>query len=1051
MTAPYQLRLLASTNNDRGDLFTRLVSDLFYALGYDNLRFDVHKTGREIDIEGTHRREPRRVIAECKAHAKKMGGAELNKLLGALTRERGKGMPVTGYFVSLGGFSESGMEQELGTDEQHRIITLSASNVISELTDARILISLDEATERAGRCVEFAKLDDETTFEDAELLGHSLGYIWEIFYGRGKKRTHLALIHADGVPLAQSVAKEVVEADRECKGKLHELTYLAPPPTSPDRQALAQEAMEQYRRWLVAECGYIQLDGLPADTDLSALRMRLEKLFVPLKVQFTNKEQSQVAGVGDFLREHSRFSILAKPGGGKSTLLKRLAVAYAEPERQKESADGLPDRAWLPLFLRCRELRDRVNRPVRELLADLGRQAEMTEDQAGAFREQVDDALRSGQVLLLVDGLDEFADEGARTAFASHLRTFLAMFPNASLVVTSREAGYRQIAGVVASVCQQTTMASFDESDVHALCERWHAEVVGDNEAVRNESRALADTIWKNERIRALAENPLMLTTLLVVRRNVGELPTKRVKLYRAAVDVLIRTWNVEGFDALDEEETLARLSYIAVAMLKSGQQRVGRQQLLKLLRSAQKELEVELQFAEISPHQFIDRIEYRSSLLMQTGHEEIDGELQEVFEFRHLTFQEYLVARGLVEEQYPGRDDGQSLTELLQPHFTDAAWREVIPLAAVLADRNAAESLIKELTRICKSLTFGKVPYPYRKDPRDPHALLLHRCLLDEVQVTPGTLRTALCQTARLGNRASMGDFVNLRRGKFGSVFQHVTEQAFFGEAENWGHYSRAVADLAAESFFKGKEAYLSDDVVSNLECALQSDDRVQKGLAALAVMKFAFTIAITREREHLPTRPVLDSQFEVLRDRVAAILDPDDRSLALCVSWCLSWTGIALPNNRPDKRLIHSLFRLWRRSEFEELSRFAGWAFVVQPLLPRDAFVAADWGDCEPLFQPDRTADNSATADVPFVVAWYQGGGWNDAELLANLQRVLQQEGILKIFTRVVIVRILDALGDPGRRVIDEWKKNAKHREAPVNPEVRRILQLIDDEPDV
>ena len=1008
MAKPCHLRLLASTNNGRGDLFTRLVSDLFYALGYDNLRLDVHKTGREIDIEGTHRREPRRVIAECKAHAKKMGGSELNKFLGALTRERKKAEPVTGYFVSLGGFTESGIEQESNTDEQLRIITLDARDVIRELTESRILVSLDKATERAGRCVEFAQLDEKTTFADAELLGHTLGYIWAIFYSRGKQRSHLALIYADGTPLAQSVAQEVVEADRKCKGKLHQLPYLAPPPTSADRQALAQEAMARYRRWLVAECGHIQLDGLPADTELSALRMRLEKLFVPLKLKVKIEEKTHTVGVGDFLSKQNRFSILAKPGGGKSTLLKRLAVAYAVPERRKDSADSLPDRPWLPLFLRCRKLRDRVNRPIRQLLTDLGRQAEMSEEQAAAFRDQVDNALRSGQVLLLVDGLDEFADEGARTTFASHLRTFLAMFPNVSLVLTSREAGFRQIAGVVASVCEQTTMAPFDETDVHTLCERWHAEVVGDNQAVRDESRDLADTIWKNERIRALAENPLMLTTLLIVKRNVGELPTKRVKLYRAAVDVLIRTWNVEGFDPLDEEETLARLSYVAVAMMKSGQQQIGRKQLIKLLQSAQKELDVELHFAEISPHQFIDRIEYRSSLLMQTGHEEIDGELQEVFEFRHLTFQEYLAARGLVEEHYPGREDGQSLAELLQPHFTDNAWREVIPLAAVLAGRKAAENLIKELTRICESLTFtNKIQV---------QVLLLIRCLLDEVKVTPGTLRAALRQTARLFKYTGKSAILELRRGKFGSMFRQIAVTAFFGQEDNWEQYCDVVYILAGELFLKGDVSQISDEIGPNIECALRSGDRVQQGLAAMAVM----LVAHSKHRDCLFARQESDDLWlEMLCRLIAALLDLDDLPLALCVSLCLAWTGRALPNTRPDKRVIHSLFLLWRRSEFEVLSRISGSAFYLQPLHPRNAFVHVDWGS-KSLFEPDPTADGEDNEIIKCVIAWYQGAGWTNAKLLANLQISMKDD------YDIAVLRMLDSLGAPGRRLLDEHEKS-------------------------
>jgi len=1061
------LRLLASDNNDRGDLFTRLMSDLFYALGYDNLRFDVNKTGREIDIEGTHRREARRVLAECKAHSKKMGGADLNKFLGVLTRERGKGQPVAGYFVSLGGYSEAGIEQESDTDEQLRVITLDADDVVRELCDAGMLIALDKATERAGRCVEFARLDEQTRFEGAELLGHDLGYVWAVFYGAGKERTHLALVHADGEPLAESVAEQVIDADSDCGGTLHTLTYLAPPPASRDRETLALEALGHYRRWVVADCGYIQLDGLPADTDLAASRMRLEKLFIPLKLNVTEprpeqegekhdgekqeeEKQDEIVRVGDFLRSTSRVAILAQPGGGKSTLLKRIAVAYADPDRHKEVSDGLPDRNWLPLVLRCRELRDRYNLPIRELLADLGRQAEMDEDQAAAFRMLVDRSLMAGEVLLLVDGLDEFADESARKIFASHLRTFLAMFPNVSLVVTSREAGFRQIAGVIASVCRQTTMAPFDESDVRELCELWHAEVVGDSEAVRNESRDLADTIWRNERIRALAENPLMLTTLLVVRRNVGELPTKRVKLYKAAVDVLVRTWNVEGFTPLDEEETLARLSYVAVAMMTSGKQQIGRRRLLELLRGAQNELEAELQFATLGPNEFIDRIEYRSSLLMQTGHEEIDGEIQEVFEFRHLTFQEYLAARGLVMEQYPDRDEGLSLTELLEPHFDDEAWLEVVPLAAVLANRRAAESLVRRLTDSCASVPNETGPYGIPIRPQ--HAILLTRCLQDEVQVVPGTLRNALCEIVRFNPYDSpRTNIPGLLRGKFGGLLREVLEDVFFGQAKNWETYLRSIILVAHIVFQKKEDVDFVGDVVPRIEYALENGNRVQRGSAVLMIAEAVSSL----KNSYKPSIQI--SHFETLRDRIGALLDPDDPPLALCICYCLWRSGMSMPDSPPKTGVIRSLFGISQNAESERLRELAESAFTSQPLHPRDAFAAGtDWGEHDALFDGNAVADrdDAHISEIAFLVAWYGGSKWNDLELLDNLRDALAEVSPGWSFNTISVFRMLDALGDPGRMVLDDWKSKQKTNTLKnaiwASSELKRILKLPDIEPE-
>ncbi|MDP6545256.1 MAG: NACHT domain-containing protein [Phycisphaerae bacterium] len=1031
MKTPTRLRLLASTNNGRGDLFTRLVGDLFFALGYDNLRFDVHKSGREIDIQGTHRLEPRRLLAECKAHAKKIGGADLNKFFGVVGRERSKDKetPVTGYFVSLSGFPETGIEQEQETGEQQRLILLDGTRVIEELIRINILIRQADAAERAGRCAEHAGLED-AVLDGAELLGHPLGYVWAVFYSRGKQRTHFALVHADGTPLATPVAQEVIEADRKCRGSLHKLSYLSPPSPGPDREALGEAAIQRYREWVVTECGDIQLDGLPADADLSAFRMRLERLFVPLKVVSKTQqadddeakppqEKESITPVGEFLAEHPRFSLLAKPGGGKSTLLKRLAVAYTDPERLHASDDGLPERDWLPLFLRCRELRDRAHRPIRELLDDLPGHAGMNAEEARVFHNQMDEALRSGRALLLVDGLDEISDEGARTTFAGHLRTFLAMFPQAAMVVTSREAGYRHVAGVVASACEQVSLAPFDQPDVQRLCESWHVQVVGDSDTVRSEARQLADTIWDNERIRSLAENPLMLTTLFVVRRCCGgELPTRRVELYREAVRVLIRTWNTEGFEPMDLDETLAQLSYVACAMMNEGVQRVGHRRLLKLLQEARAEMEAELQFTRISPVEFVDRIEYRSSLLMQTGHERIDDELQPVYEFRHLTFQEYLAARGLVEEQYPDRDEAQSLTELLEPHFEDERWREVVPLAAVLAGRKA-EPLIKRLTALCEE-RHPKPAYPGEKDLKDQRVVLLRQCLLDEVQVTPPTLRAALRQMARWGSEEfSIGSVLPLRRGKFGDVFQDVAEEMYFGTGSSWDEYSQATKDLALEAVFHDQPRQLSDDVAEMLERSLRSEDRIQQARAAFVCMWLAY-----QEREVAGEhRLSLTERFRPLRDAIGRLLSPDDPPLALSAAWALCWTGSSrLPNTHPEPNVIRALFRLWREADSSELGRYAAWAFATQLVLSRDTFAAEVWGDCDTCFE--QTVDEGER-NASLVLAWYRRHPWSDSELAEKLSEIESNFHFTATFREM-----LATLGKAGRRVLEEW--DAKEKKA-------------------
>ncbi|MDP3182336.1 MAG: NACHT domain-containing protein [Desulfobaccales bacterium] len=1049
------LRILASTNNARGDLFTRLIKDLFFALGYDDLRLNVHKTGRELDIQGQHRIEPRRVVAECKAHTAKMGGDELNKFLGVLTRERKKNAPtpVTGYFVSLSGFTETGIQQEEETGDD-RVILLKAEQVISELERSRVLVGRTVAAERAGQCAHHGGLTD-AVLEDAELLGHERGYLWAIHYSRNKELTHFALIHADGTPLAEPVAREVIDADRQCSGILHSLHYLAPAPPPPERAKLAAEAITRYRQWLGEECGFIQLDGLPADTDLSATRMKLERLFVPLKAYYlsepkdeTDKEaegENKVLPIGEMLSESTHLALLATPGGGKSTLLKRLAIAYAFPERRVEVSDDLPDRSWLPLFLRCRELRDRAYRPILEILDDLPRHAGMNELEAGAFRESVHEILRAGRALLLVDGLDEISEEGARQVFANNLRTFLAVFPKAAIVVASREAGFRLVAGVVASACVRAKLAPFDKHDVQQLCERWHLQVVGDNEKVRTDARDLARTIWQNERIRTLAENPLLLTTLLVIKRWIGELPRNRAALYREAVRVLIRTWNVEGYAPLDEEETLAQLSYVACAMMEQGTQRIGQKALTRLLQQARQELEAELHFVAISATGFIERIEYRSSLLMQTGHDILEGEFQPVYEFRHLTFQEYLAARGYVEEQYPGRAEGQALLHLLEPHFEDERWREVVALSAVLAGRRA-EPIMKRLAAVCANIEW------LQRDPREsgrPQVILLKQCLLDEVQVTTPTLRAALEQVARHVRDVPIepirkkgtgmeqeSALIRLRRGKYGTLLQQVTEDSYLSGRKNWEEYELAIADLAFEEQFQSSaRVQMSASVSHSLLKAIETGERIEKVRAALVGMRLAFS-ARHRDPRSEPARP--DELFQPLRDAICGMLNPNDPPLALAASWALAWIGDTRRCTAAiDLASMLCLYQIWKDSPWQELSRFAAWAFAAQPLLPRDTFSKDVWGSCDAFLEKasghEKSRKGRISQRAALVVAWYRQAPWNDGDLVRVIADVIEPGD-----ADYTMRDLLENLGDAGRQVLQKLRE--KKDEAHKKPRKRR-----------
>jgi len=576
---------------------------------------------------------------------------------------------------------------------------------------------------------------------------------------------------------------------------------------------LGDKAIRNYRQFLVRDCGQMTIEGVRADLDTAQRRFDLERLYVPLnvspsppafalsdpdrdrKLQAWLEEHKNPLPFATAFARHKRLALLALPGGGKTLLLKRLAVAYADPDRRQEASDSLPDLKLSPVLIRCREWREHIHKPIPKLLDSI---SDITGDGSLAgLSTGLAPLLSQGKLLLLVDGLDEIHDDAARSVFVDNLEKFLDTYPKIHLVVTSREAGFSLVAPSIARFCEQWRIASLDEAAIRLLCDHWHRLMTGDAPEALTESGEVATLVLNNPAVRRLAENPLLLTMLLVVKHGAGRLPPDRVSLYGRAVEVLLDTWNIKGHEPLNPKEAVPQLAFLALQLMKAGQQTATERELLRLLDEARENVPQIRRYASDRPHEFLKRVELRSSLLVEAGHQIENGQAVPFYQFRHLTFQEYLAAVAAVEGHYINYKPSDTALTPIEPHLLLDEWKEVVPMSAVLA-RKQAEPLMAALVREARIVQrrVAATGFFPRDAARTGHGLSpipsaagrLTQCLVEEAEAAPDTLISALQLVVFFARGCRWGgDWRALVRGPYGKELLHQASLMY--EPMDWPH----------------------------------------------------------------------------------------------------------------------------------------------------------------------------------------------------------------------------------------------------------------------
>ncbi len=176
--------------------------------------------------------------------------------------------------------------------------------------------------------------------------------------------------------------------------------------------------------------------------------------------------------------------------------------------------------------------------------------------------------------------------------------------------------------------------------------------------------------------MRELAENPLLLTLMVVMQQNSIVLPQQRVELYDVVTRTLLENRNIaKNLTPIPENQAMQYLGPLAFAMQEEGNSLTRERDVLASLRKtiaarpdAGKPEEIEREAKE-----FLKRIRERGGLFVErTG---------DYFGFMHRTFQEYFAARYMLNQIKDNQQQGIDSLVSRACH-SDDLWREPFLLA---------------------------------------------------------------------------------------------------------------------------------------------------------------------------------------------------------------------------------------------------------------------------------------------------------------------------------------------------------------------------------
>jgi energy-coupling factor transporter ATP-binding protein EcfA2 len=258
------------------------------------------------------------------------------------------------------------------------------------------------------------------------------------------------------------------------------------------------------------------------------------------------------------------FVVLGDPGSGKSTLVKSMVCDIL-----KEGSEVFVNR-MIKTFLAFRielrkylvfknQFRGNIIKYLTSLLNE--------EYGIGSINEKIlDDIFRNQRIVIFFDGLDEIFKRKDKIAIKNDIENFHTVYNDIYSFTTSRKVGYEE--AKLKDDFLELHIQNFSPSQIKKYVRKWYSIEEEIEDTREKEIEGFLER--KNEIDSELLQNPLLLSLIVILYRNLLKLPESRLEIYQSCTRTLVDKWdaskelviNIDEKILKNKEKILADLSY---------------------------------------------------------------------------------------------------------------------------------------------------------------------------------------------------------------------------------------------------------------------------------------------------------------------------------------------------------------------------------------------------------------------------------------------------------------------------------------------------------